>query len=214
MPREFVCIPCEMLFWDDMQSLAYPYKCPACGAENGANDMNVWATDSTGLAMVVDSVLHEPELTYWPHNVPPGALEHYRSNGIMPREERSATPNILTRAQRIVEEAQLASDGPWEYDAFHMAIYDPYDMVNKMDMAPENGHFITTARNDASAVAQALIDAIDILTRLDQHMDFSIPWEDGVCDECGNGYEDASGVNKAMEDARDFLARMEMTLDA
>ncbi|MDA8119995.1 MAG: hypothetical protein M0Z85_08115 [Gammaproteobacteria bacterium] len=130
-------------------------------------------------------------------------------------------PNILTRAQRLVELSEKATDGLWidvpELGKVLTVLGEtPYTIMEyDANQNAEDIEFIAAARNDGPAIAQALVEALDILTRLDQHMDFSIPWQDeGVCDECGNGYEDASGVNKAMGDARDFLARMEGTLDA
>ena len=148
-------------------------------------------------------------------------------------------PNILTRAQRLVELSHKATAGEWivhkddvgdeeiimvstgikDVAGYEVVSSDgglfPWDGQRKYAESDANASFIAASRNDGPAIAQALVEVIDILTRLDQHMDFGIPYHDNrVCDECGNGYEDASGVNKAMEDARDFLARMEMTLDA
>ena len=136
-------------------------------------------------------------------------------------------PNILTRAQSLVELAEKATPAPWAWG--HNGMMDKFWLhpvpfadtgdyvlyVCGLDGASqEDREMIAASRNDGPAIAQALVEAVDILARLDQHMDFSIPWDDGVCDEGGNGYEDASGVNKAMEDARDFLTRLEMTRDA
>ena len=57
--------------------------------------------------------------------------------------------------------------------------------------------------------ARKLIEAEKILIEMDRYLDFSTPYDDGVCETCGNGFPDASGINQAMQDAREFLNSLE-----
>ncbi len=86
----------------------------------------------------------------------------------------------------------------WERD------YDSATLRN-----PSDARFIVAAHSHAPDIARKLIEAEKILIEMDRYLDFSTPYDDSVCETCGNGFPDASGINRAMQDAREFLNSLE-----
>lgn len=117
--------------------------------------------------------------------------------------------NILTRAQRIVEASEKVAEGEWRcmQGFVYVGPIPRTDKVVAINVSDTNADFIATARNDAPAVAQALIACMQTLLHIADFSENDMVGCDDLSDDLVfRGY--VQGRKEAAKFARDFLAKL------